>query len=281
MKKSNMKSILETAYKERYGVAAINVSNMETVLAVLAAADHLDQPVILQIAPMQRKVQGFSYRGMVQMIDTMAQDFEKGEYCIHLDHCENAEECMEAAEAGFDSVMLDLSHGSEAENQQEVGRLKQTLPNICVEAELGRVGGNEGTGEGEKMVLTEPQTAQSFISKTKVDCLAVAIGNAHGIYKGEPKLRFDVLKRIVEETEIPLVLHGASGISEKNLKEATALGIAKINFFTTLDRVFCQGLQEGLEKGEMMMMVQNRAQKKMQQKVEELIQICSGGKLNA
>lgn len=264
-----------------YGIAAINVSNMETILAILSAADRLDQPVILQVSPMQKQAQGFEYCDIVMMIDMLATHFDHGEYSIHLDHCETVEECILASGAGFDSVMLDKSHEAIDINISEVGRLRKALPSVCVEAELGCVGGAEGTGEGNGMIFTDPAVASDFVEKTGSDCLAVSIGNAHGFYRSEPALRFDLLKQIADQTEVPLVLHGASGISPEDLRKAVEFGISKINFFTTLDHAFCSGLRDALKEKQMMMFVQKAAQCKMQETAETLINICSGGRKNA
>lgn len=267
--------MLSHAYSGQYAVAAMNVSNMETAAAVLAAADKLDRPVMLQVSPLQMQVQGFSYRRIVRLIEAVASDYSHGSYSIHLDHAERFEDCQEALEAGFNSVMLDGGSLPYEQNISEVSRVRGITDN-ALEGELGVVGGGEAASTDIAMRYTDPAAAADFVACTGVNWLAVAIGNAHGMYYQTPKLNFDILRQIREKTSVPLVLHGASGIPHDELTKAVSMGVAKINFFTELDIAFKSGWADGAAEGGYMMMIAHKAQGRMQAKAEELIAICSG-----
>lgn len=276
MEKTTMRTLLRARRVDQSGVAALNVSNMETIAAALAAADALDTAVILQIAPMQRQAQGFSYAEIAAITQAVAQRFTRGSYCLHLDHCDTVEECCEAAKGGFDSVMLDKSEAPLEENIRETARLRALLPDICIEAELGHVGGAEGTDGGNDSLLTQPEQAADFMHRTGADCLAIAIGNVHGVYRRAPKLDFARLSAIAAIVPEPLVLHGASGISDDDLWRAVSLGICKVNFFTMLDTAYCDALRQSLERNEKMMYAQRAGQDAMQQQAQQLLAVCAG-----
>ena len=271
-----MRALLRARRAAHCAAAALNVSNMETITAALAAADALGEAVILQIAPMQREAQGFGYGEIAAIAAAVAARYAHGSYCLHLDHCAAVEECCEAARAGFDSVMLDKSAAPVEENIRETARLRALLPDTCIEAELGHVGGAEGTDAADDSLLTQPDQAADFLRRSGADCLAVAIGNAHGVYRRAPKLDFTRLAAIAQAVPEPLVLHGASGIPEEDLRHAASLGISKINFFTQLDAAYCGALQQSLARGEKMMYAQRAGQDAMQQQALHLIAVCAG-----
>jgi ketose-bisphosphate aldolase len=221
-------------------IAAINVSNMETTMAVLETAEKLNEAVILQVSPMQIYSQKISYKIIVKLIKLLGENYNV-DVAIHLDHADSYLECKKAIDSGFTSVMFD---GSTITYQENVDISRQIVEyarkfNVTVEAELGKVGGTEGkAGENQEMFLTKVSEVKDFISKTDVDLLAVAIGNAHGFYKGIPNIRIDRLKEINAVTNIPLVLHGGTGISNDMLIQCIDNGIKKVNIFTEADSAF-------------------------------------------
>lgn len=275
MKYVTMKELLNQAQKGQYAVPAINVSNMETITAVLKGAHQCQSPIILQVAPIQQKIQKFRYRDLVEIIHIVARQYQ-GQYTIHLDHGETLHECREAIDSGFLSIMCDGSHRPFEENIFITRQAKDLCPSgVTLEGELGQIAGGEGGGEQKgDATYTDPALAAEFVARTGIDCLAISIGNAHGFYQGEPKLQFDVLKKIKERVSVPLVLHGASGLPQEQIKYSIENGICKINFFTEVDQEFVRGLQEGIDQNQYMMQTVKHAQDLMQSKVEAIIKIC-------
>lgn len=280
MKLNTMKALLDDAEKKKAGIAAINISNMETINAVMEAASVAEFPVILQIAPIQMKVQRISYREIFKIVGMLGKKFNV-ETALHLDHAEKIEECIEAIDAGFTSVMYDGSSISLEENMENSSKVVSYAKDrgVSVEAELGRVAGAEGQEENFlKGLMTDPKLAGSFVKETGIDSLAVSIGNAHGHYKYEPKLDFQRLEEINKEAKIPLVLHGGTGIPDKDIRKAIKLGIRKINFFTEIDREFVQGFIDAYRENENIYMMngQDAGQNRMLKKAIEKIKLCRG-----
>lgn len=279
MKYSQMKDMLRKAFAGGYAVPAINVSNMETISAVLIAAAALDAPVVVQIAPIQKKVQGFEYHEIVQIIHLIAKRFEGGEYTIHLDHSSTYNDCKEAVEGGFESIMFDGASLPYEENIAQTALVRKISPSITLEGELGEIGGGEGELSGDvKSHFTNPKLVADFIYRSGVDCLAVSIGNAHGLYKGDFRLDMDILTEINKAAGIPMVLHGASGVPADAIRESIKRGISKINFFTELDMAFKDGLREKLAENKYMMEACRNAQDRMMLAVKEIIKLCTGGR---
>ncbi|MDO4289005.1 MAG: class II fructose-bisphosphate aldolase, partial [Eubacterium sp.] len=197
------KELLLKAQKENYAVGAFNAENMEMVQAIIAAAEEQNSPVIIQTTPSTVKYAGVAmYHAMVQT----AAEKAAVPVAMHLDHGDSFELAAQAFCAGYTSIMIDGSHGSWEENiavSKKVAELCHT-GNVPVEAELGKVGGKEDDLDGgDENPYTDPDQAQAFAEATGVDSLAVAIGTAHGIYKGEPKLDLDRLSSIREKVSIP------------------------------------------------------------------------------
>jgi len=221
-------------------VAAINVSNMESVMAVLEVANELDEPVILQVSPLQIYSQKITYEIIVKIIKLIGEKYNI-DIAIHLDHADSYQECKKAIDSGFTSVMFDGSTISYEENVKISKQIVEyaKLNNVTVEAELGKVGGTEGENvNNEDMYLTKVEEVEDFVNKTNVDLLAIAIGNAHGFYKGTPNINITRLKEINSIANIPLVLHGGTGISDEVLVECTNNGIKKVNIFTEVDSAY-------------------------------------------
>ncbi|MBQ7688673.1 MAG: ketose-bisphosphate aldolase [Clostridia bacterium] len=226
-----MKRLLIEAEKQNRAVGAFSVGNMEMVMGVIRAAEALRTPVILQIAEKRLKNSPLELMGpmMVSAAKNAGVDV-----AVHLDHGLTLDCVKTALGLGFSSVMLDGSLLSYEENvavtKEVVFLASQT--GATVEAELGVVGGNEGDTAEHIITCTDPDTAADFCSRTGIDALAVAIGNAHGNYPVLPALRFDVLEEINKKTVIPLVLHGGTGMTDGMFRRAISLGIRKINIAT-------------------------------------------------
>ena len=228
----DMKSLLEKAKKEKYGVGAFSIANMEMIMGTIKAAEELNSPIILQIAEVR-----LNYSPLYLIGPMMIEAAKKAKVpvAVHLDHGMTLEVIKEALELGFTSVMIDGSQYPLEENIEITKKVMEQakLYGATVEAEIGRVGGSEDGKENHGIVHTDVAEAEKFYKKTSVNALAVAIGNAHGVYKGEPKLNFEILDKINKIIDIPLVLHGGSGISEKDFRHCIDLGIHKINVATS------------------------------------------------
>ena len=272
----NTKELLLKAYHNGYAVPAINVDQTDTVTGVLRVCSELNAPVIIQIAPIQVKKRDMKYETIIDTIYALGKDFDVT-VAIHMDHG-TLEDIIEAKDAGFSSVMYDGSHLLLEKNIENTKKALQFAQYGTIEAELGIVGGTEGSSEQEcaEDCYTSVAEAKKFLAETEVDFLAVAIGNAHGVYKSKPELNFGLLKELKECLDIPLVLHGASGIVEEDIKKAIRLGIAKINFFTDVDRAFLSGIIKNIENNPSNYTFDCFAagRTEMEQKVREIVQMC-------
>ncbi|MBU5437955.1 class II fructose-1,6-bisphosphate aldolase [Tissierella sp. MSJ-40] len=229
------KKILLDAKRKKYAVPAFNIHNLETLQAVLEGAWEMKSPVIIATTPGTIKYAGMDY--MIAMAKVGAKKYNIP-IALHLDHCEDIEFLKECIYAGYKSVMIDASKLEFEENikiSKEASKFAYKNE-ATVEGELGKLCGQEDDiiVDRKDAMLTNPDAALEFVKRTGVDSLAVAIGTAHGIYKFEPKLDFDRLLKISRIVEIPLVLHGASGISDNSIKRSIELGICKVNIATEL-----------------------------------------------
>ena len=239
------KELLSDAQKNGYAVGAFNVENMEMVQAVIAAAEELRSPVIMQTTPSTLKYADAEY-----FYANVAAAAKKATVPVvmHLDHGSSFELAMKAFRAGYTSIMIDGSHSVLEENIA----ITKAVVDAChaagvpVEAELGKVGGKEDDLDGGSGGFTDPEEAVRFVEETGVDFLAVAIGTAHGVYKGIPKLDVERLSQIRELVSIPLVLHGTSGIPDEDVQECIRRGICKVNYATDLRIAFTEGVKEVL-----------------------------------
>lgn len=227
----DMKNVLAFAEAEKCAVGAFSVGNMEMVIGVVRAAEEARVPVIIQIA--EKRLSNSPFHLMGPMMVSAAKK-SAAPVCVHLDHGLTLDCIDEALGYGFSSVMLDASLLPFEENIAMTRAVIEKARSFgaCVEAELGVVGGNEGDTEEHVIAYTDPQKAKEFYEKTGVDALAVAIGNAHGNYLVLPELRFDVLSEINKIVEVPLVLHGGTGITDEMFRTAIDNGIRKINIAT-------------------------------------------------
>ena len=237
------KELMLKAQAGGYAIGAFNVENMEMVQAVVAAAEEMNSPVIMQTTPSTVKYADVDY--FYANVKTAA---EKASVPVvmHLDHGSSFDLALRAYRAGYTSIMIDGSHESYEDNIA----VSKAVADAChaagvpVEAELGKVGGKEDDldgGDGDP--YTDPQEAVEFVKRTGVDSLAIAIGTAHGVYKGEPKLDLDRLSEIREVVDVPLVLHGTSGVPDDTVKECIKRGICKVNYATDLRIAFTRGVK--------------------------------------
>ncbi len=226
-----MKKLLEQAGKENRGVGAFSVGNMEMVKGAVWAAEELDTPIILQIAEVRLPHSPLALMGPMMV---QAAKEAKVDVAVHLDHGLTMETVKKALELGFTSVMYDSSTYPFEENMARTREVVEIAKKYgaTVEAELGLVGGSEDGSWDHGIRCTDPEDAKVFCENTGIDALAVAIGNAHGNYPVAPTLAFDVLEEIDQKTEIPLVLHGGSGITDEDFRRAISLGIVKVNIAT-------------------------------------------------
>ena len=226
-----MKKLLEQAGKENRGVGAFSVGNMEMVKGAVWAAEELDTPIILQIAEVRLPHSPLALMGPMMV---QAAKEAKVDVAVHLDHGLTMETVKKALELGFTSVMYDSSTYPFEENMARTREVVEIAKKYgaTVEAELGLVGGSEDGSCDHGIRCTDPEDAKVFCENTGIDALAVAIGNAHGNYPVAPTLAFDVLEEIDRKTEIPLVLHGGSGITDEDFRRAISRGIVKVNIAT-------------------------------------------------
>ena len=226
-----MKDLLKRAEEKNIGCGAFSVGNMEMVRGAIRAAEELDTPIILQIAEVRLKNSPLHLMGPMMV---QAAKEAKVDVAVHLDHGLTFETVDKALELGFTSVMLDASTLPFEENIAKVKAVveKARKYGATVEAELGLVGGSEDGSCDHGIRCTDPDDAVVYARETGIDALAVAIGNAHGNYPVAPTLAFDVLEKIHEKVDIPLVLHGGSGITDKDFQRAISLGIRKVNIAT-------------------------------------------------
>lgn len=246
----NMNDVLLPAKEGHYGVGFFNAVDVEMARAVIETAEELGAPVMIGTA--QVLLPAMELERVAEYLIPMAQKASVP-VCVHYDHGLTFDRCMEALKLGFTSIMYDCSTKPYEDNVAEVAEMVK----IChamgrtVEGELGHVGDNEGAGKLEKPsdYYTDPDKAEDFVSRTGVDSLAIAVGNAHGDYKFPPKLDFERIHAIAGRVNLPLVLHGGSGLSDSDFHTAIQEGICKVNIFTDLDRAGKRGAEKGLAEG--------------------------------
>ncbi len=238
-----MDNLMIAARKQGIALGAFECWDSLNIQGIAKASAECKSPVIFQASAAEYRLMGGA-DALADIVNFYVKKFDI-DAALHLDHGSDLEQVAECIEAGFTSVMLDASILPFEENirlSAEAAKMAHAA-NLSCEAELGHVGGGDG-GEGTESVLTIPGEAEEFVSRTNVDCLAVAIGTVHGDYKGKPELRLDRLAAIAEKVSLPLVLHGGSGTPVELLQEAIALGIAKINICTDINKAFLGGIDD-------------------------------------
>ncbi len=236
----NLNQVLLPAKQNKYAVGLFNAVNMELARGIIAAAESTRSPVIMGTAEVL-----FPYGPLEEVSYYLIPMAKKANVpvVIHLDHGLKKETCLKALELGFSSIMYDCSTDSYDENVRKVKEMADIAHSYgaTIEGELGHVGDNEGSAEGSSHMedpskfFTDPKLAKDYVEKTGVDALAIAVGNAHGAYKLPPKLDFDRIKTIANTVNVPLVLHGGSGLTDNDFKQAIKDGISKVNIFTDIN----------------------------------------------
>ncbi|AGB20158.1 class II fructose-1,6-bisphosphate aldolase [Thermoanaerobacterium thermosaccharolyticum] len=243
--------LLKKANEEGYAVGAFNTSNLEITQAIVEAAEEMKSPAIIQVSE-----GGLKYAG-IETISAIVRTLASRAsvpIALHLDHGTDFNNVMKCLRNGWTSVMMDASKlplEKNIEVTKNVVKIAHGM-GVSVEAEIGKIGGTEDnvTVDEREAAMTDPDEAYKFAKETGVDYLAISIGTAHGPYKGEPKLDFDRLKKIKEMLKMPIVLHGASGVPEADIRKAVSLGVNKINIDTDLRQAFAARLRELLKEDE-------------------------------
>ena len=244
----NTTEMFKKAYANGYAIGAFNVNNMEIVQGITEACSELNAPVILQVSAGARKYANHTY--LLKLVEAAVKENPHIPMALHLDHGDTFELCKDCVDGGFTSVMIDGSH-EDFENNVAVTKKVVDVANafgIPVEAELGKVGGKEDDLEADADTNTDPQEAKEFVERTGVSSLAVAIGTAHGFYVGTPVLDKPRVSAIKEVVDVPLVLHGASGLSEEDVRECVERGMCKVNFATELRVAYTDAVKKLLEE---------------------------------
>jgi fructose-bisphosphate aldolase class II len=264
----SLRQLLDHAAEHGYGLPAFNVNNMEQIQAIMQAAEACDSPVILQASAGARKYAGEPF--LRKLVEAAIEQYPDIPVCLHQDHGTSPAVCQQSMRSGFSSVMMDGSLGTDgktptsyAYNVEVTARVVDMahVIGVSVEGELGCLGSLETGEAGEEdgigaagklahaQLLTDPDEAADFVARTGVDALAIAIGNMHGHYRGEPKLDFERLQAIHKATPCALVLHGGSGISDADFVRAIRGGIRKVNIYTAMNDYALKYLREHLNDG--------------------------------
>lgn len=256
----SLKELMEDAEKGGYAVGAFNVSNLESLMAIMQAAEETGRGVILNYAEVHAPFLSMEQAALI-MLDAAKK--AKVPVCVHLDHGSSMESCIQAIRLGFTSVMLDASaedYETNVRETKEIVRLAHSV-GVTVEAELGHIfssdmGLAESPKEAETLesfdsaedVYTDPATAKDFVERTGVDVLAIAFGTTHGIYTKKPKLDLERITKIKEAVDIPFVMHGGSGLSKEEFQTAIRNGIRKINYYTYMTLSGGRAVKEALDQ---------------------------------
>ncbi|KII76070.1 class II fructose-bisphosphate aldolase [Vibrio renipiscarius] len=239
-------TMINEAWKNGYAIGAFTAHNLETIKAVLLAAQEEQSPIMIQIG--QKAINEMGMKPLRNAIDSLIEYHQiTVPVCVHLDHSRKFEQCMEAATCEFQSLMFD---GSALDFEENV-RITKAVVDVAnalglgAEGEIGKIGGTEDdiTVDEKDAMITTVAEALDFSERTGVHYLAVSIGTAHGVYKTTPQLKFDRLSEIKEAVQKPIVLHGGSGVPDDQVLEAVKRGVAKINVDTELRQGFIDGVQ--------------------------------------
>ncbi len=239
------RELVNMADEQGFAIGAFNVNNLEIIKAIVESAQEERSPAILQASQGAIKYAGIDF---IAAMVTAASEQIDVPVALHLDHGTSFDQNMLCIRKGFTSVMYD---GSQYPLEENIARTREVVKvghavGVSVEGELGKIGGTEDdiTVDEKDALMTNPEEAERFSRETEVDYLAVAIGTAHGPYKGEPKLDFERLEEIRRRTKTPLVMHGASGVPEECIMKGIELGVRKINIDTELRQAFTKGLKQ-------------------------------------
>ena len=244
----NMNDILIPARRERYGVGLFNAVNTELARGIFAAAEKTKMPVIVGTAEILLPFGPLE--DVASFLIPMAKKTSVP-VVVHFDHSLTYDACVKALELGFTSVMYDCSTDSYEENLRKVKEMAEIAHSrgATIEGELGHVGDNDGSNLDPSAFYTDPAVAKDFVERTGVDALAIAVGTAHGAYKLPPKLDFDRIRTIAETVDVPLVLHGGSGLTDDDFRRAIREGISKINIFTDINNAAASAFSAAYRPG--------------------------------
>lgn len=249
----NMEQMLRHAKENKYAVGNFDVFNIEMLRGVIEGAEETKSPVIIAYAEVFMDY--VSIESFAAMVVEMAKDASVP-IALHLDHAVRFDTIVKAANAGFTSVMIDASDKSLEENIAITKKVVELcrIFDISVESEIGHVSGLSGMFENDEYMYTSVEEAKTFVEQTDVDALAIAIGTVHGVYKEEPKLNFKRTKEISEAVDVPLVLHGASGLTDEDFKKTIENGIQKINVHTDLTLKSMDAIREDIDNQDISLM---------------------------
>ena len=264
----NLKEILQDAHRGKYAVGLFNTTDTDMLEAVISAAEELRSPVIIGTAEILLPA------GELKLISPAILAAAKRAsvpVVVHYDHGLTFARCMEALQLGFSGIMFDGSAGDYEQNvadTREIARIAHSF-GAAVEGEIGHVGQADSDDQNATQFYTKTEEALDFAARTGVDALAVAIGTAHGAYKSKPRLDLERLKEIRGALDLPLVLHGGSGLSDDDFRQAIACGISKVNIFTDLCLAGNRAMKEGLEMGLSYLDVRNHKVAQMCEEVKK------------
>lgn len=247
----NSNNMLLRAFKEGYAIGHYNINNLEWTRFILEACNEDKSPVILGVSENAIKHFG-GYKTVYNVVKSLIDDLNINiPVCLHLDHGKSFESCKNAIDCGFTSVMIDLSNLSFEENVETTKKVKEYAlgKDVSVEAELGTLKGNED-GITNTITYADPDLCEAFVSQTKIDSLAPAIGNKHGFYNEDDKIDFELLGLICKKVKLPLVLHGGSGLDDNKLSTAIFCGVCKININTDLKYAWSNHVRKYLLENE-------------------------------
>lgn len=243
----SMKEMLEKGKEKGYAVGQFNINNLEYIQAILQAAEEEKSPVILGVSEGAGKYMG-GFNVVVAMVKSLMEAYGTTvPVAIHLDHGSSFEKCAQAIHAGFTSVMIDASHGPIEENVATTSKVVELahIHGVSVEAEVGTVGGEEDGVIGG-IQYADLEECKTLVKEAGIDCLAPALGSVHGEYQGEPNLGFKEMEEILHAVNVPLVLHGGTGIPTNDIQKAISLGTAKINVNTENQLAQAKAVRETL-----------------------------------
>ena len=277
----NLKEILKIANEDKTAIGMFNATGFDSLQAVIGAAEELNRPVIIAHAEVHNVYNDISFVGPAMIA---AAKNAKVPVCVHLDHGVTTEMIYRALRIGFTSVMIDASALPYEENlrlTKEITEISHAM-GVSVEAELGRLvtgesGSTEITNAKPEDFYTDPKEAQAFCAATGIDALAIAFGTAHGFYKSQPKLDFNVVKNVAQATGLPLVMHGGSGVSEEGFKKSIENGIRKINYYSYMSKAGYVAAKEFIESGKSSYLhdVEYAAMQAMKEDVKKAIKVLS------
>ncbi len=240
----NAKLMLDKAMKEQYAVCQFNINNLEWTRFILEECQDNNSPVILGVSEGATKYMG-GYKTVANIVKSLVEELNiTVPVCLHLDHGSSYDNCVKAIDSGFTSVMIDASRENFEKNIQITNDVVKYAKeyDVTVEAEIGHIGGEED-GIAMEILYAEVDKCIDFVAETKIDFLAPALGSVHGLYKGEPNLNFSRMEEIKNEVNLPLVLHGGTGIPDYQIKKAIECGICKININTELQIVWTNAVR--------------------------------------